>query len=487
MKKKILIIISILLAISFFIAGGLLVNVLSLKNNLENFIDTSMGETAAEDNNLEKINKNLEKINQKVKKIKFIAPQLATNSQEITDLANEFLKEDVNYLVILQNSDELRATGGFMGSYSNYSIKNGKMENFEIRDIYDPDGLYHGYKEAPAGMSEYLSSGNGMRLTDANWYPELSKSAKNIISFFEEIETKKYDGVIFVNLDLIENILEATGEIYLADYQASINKDNFSELARSGRQDFFPGSNEKTNFLNSSLTAIKFKLTNLAKENPQKIAALLKNAILEKNIQAYSQNEEIENIFKKYQLAGQLANPEKQRYFYLVESNVGINKANRLVNRKMEIKIEDQDFQRQTTIKIIYQNKNNKNQEFPDNPFLEEAKHMSYINYQRFLTNPGNQVESIKINGQIVEPEDYQISFIKNDANQDFKEIALLVTIPEEEEKTVKIQLTETNNFQNQKNILIQKQSGIEEIPLKIDFLGEISDLIVKKDQLISL
>jgi hypothetical protein len=479
MKKKILITISILAASIFVIVGSFLLNILSLKNNLEDLIAINIAEAETDNDNLKKINKNLEKINWKLQKIKLIAPQLAITSQEITKLTSEFLQENNNYLIILQNSDELRATGGFMGSYTNYSIKNGKIENFEVRDIYDPDGLYKGYKEAPAGMNEYLSSGNGMKLTNANWYPELTASAKNIISFFEEIEIKKYNGVIFINLDFVENILQTTGEIYLADYQVYINENNFSELARSGRQDFFPGSNEKANFLNSSLTAIKYKLVDLAKENPQKIAALLKNAISEKNIQAYSQNQEIENIFKKYQLAGQLANPEKQRYFYLVESNVGINKANRLVNRKMEIKIEDQDFQRQTTVKIIYQNNNDKNQEFSDNPYLEEAKHMSYVNYQRFLTNPENQVKSIKINGQIVEPEDYQISFIRNDANQDFKEIALLVTIPEEDKKTVEIQLTETSNF--------QKQSGVEEIPLKINFLGEIKDLIIKEDQFISI
>ena len=388
-------------------------------------------------------------------------------------------------MIVLQNTDELRATGGFMGSYSHYSIKNGLIERLKIEDIYTPSGQYQSYKEAPPGLKEYLSAGEGMKLPDANWYPDLPKSAENILEFFEEIEKKQYDGVIFVNLNLIEKILEETGEIYLADYDSYINSENFSSLAREGRENFFPGSQEKSNFLNASLTAIQIELEKLIKENPKKIISILQNAISAKDIQAYSRNPEIQTIFENHLIAGSLINYGSNRYYYLVESNVGINKANKEVSRKMEIEITSSDYQQKSKIKISYQNQNSKNQEFTDNPFLDEAKHMSYINYQRFFTNPENEVLEIKINDKKLNPEEYQLRLITNQNGDSFREISTLVTVPEEKITTVEIELLETEKFKNNKVISIQKQSGVESIPIEINFLGETEKTELKNDQLI--
>ena len=460
-------------------------NLIDLKNNSQIFIENSFSKKNEEKNLNQKIISDLEKLKNKFKKISFLDREKYQYLETANTLAQEFLKDNVDYLIILQNTDELRATGGFMGSYSHYSVKNGLIEKPKIEDIYTPSGQYQSFKEAPPGLNEYLSAGEGMKLPDANWYPDLPKSAENILSFFEEIEKKQYDGVIFVNLDLIEKILAETGEIYLADYDSSINSDNFSDLARESRESFFPGSQEKSNFLNASLTAIQIELEKLIKENPKKMISILQNAISSKDIQAYSKNPEVQNIFENYLVAGRLINSGSNRYYYLVESNVGINKANKAISRKMEIEISPKDYQQESKIKIIYQNQNSKNQEFSNNPFLDEAKHMSYINYQRFFTNPENEVLEVKINNQKLNSEEYQLRLVTNQNGDSFREISTLVTIPEEESTTVEIDLLETEKFKNNKAIYLQKQSGIESIPIKINFLGEFEETRLNTDQLI--
>ena len=485
MKKIIgatLALISIIFLLFSFFTYRSLVN---LKNDSQKLIANSFSGQEEENLNL-KIITELEKIKNKLKKISFLDKEKFEYVETANKLAQEFLKNDVNYLIILQNTDELRATGGFMGSYSHYSIKNGLIEKLKIEDIYTPSGQYQSYKEAPPGLNEYLSAGEGMKLPDANWYPDLPKSAENILEFFEEIEKKQYDGVIFANLNLIEKILVETGEIYLPDYNSHINSENFSALAREGRENFFPGSQEKSNFLNASLTAIQIELEKLIKENPQKIISIIQNAISTKDIQAYSKDPEIQNIFEKYSVAGRLINSGSNRYYYLVESNVGINKANKAVSRKIEIEINPVDYQQKSKIKIIYQNQNNKNQEFTDNPFLDEAKHMSYINYQRFFTNPENEVLEIRINDKKLNPEEYQLRLTTNQNGDSFREISTLVTVPEEEIVTVEIDLLETEKFKNNKVISLQKQSGIKSIPTEINFLGEIEKIELKTDQLIT-
>src|SRR3989344_5583158 len=50
------------------------------------------------------------------------------------------LSEDKRYLLLFQNSNELRATGGFIGSYAEVSFHSGRLEDLIIDDIYNSDG-----------------------------------------------------------------------------------------------------------------------------------------------------------------------------------------------------------------------------------------------------------------------------------------------------------------------------------------------------------
>ncbi|MDP1743836.1 MAG: DUF4012 domain-containing protein, partial [Candidatus Amesbacteria bacterium] len=44
-----------------------------------------------------------------------------------------------DYVVLLQNNTELRATGGFMGSYARLRFRNGTLQSTKFEDIYEPD------------------------------------------------------------------------------------------------------------------------------------------------------------------------------------------------------------------------------------------------------------------------------------------------------------------------------------------------------------
>ena len=352
MKKIIGGLIAVILLTILIFSFSSYCDLVNLKNNFSTLINNSFSGQNDQEKYNQKIINNLEKLKNKSQKIKFLKNEIPQIIETASTLSKEFLQEDINYLIVLQNSDELRATGGFMGTYINYSISNGLINELKVEDIYNPSGQYHGFKEAPPGLKEYLSAGEGMKLPDANWYPDLPKSAENILDFFEEVENKKYNGIIFINLGLIEKLLSFTGELYLTDYKTYINSENFSTLAREGRENFFPGSQEKSNFLNASLNTIQIELQKIIKENPKKILEIAQSAILEKNIQAYSRNPEVQSIFENYKVAGRLINPENNRYYYLIESNVGINKANRNISRTIEITINPKDYQQKNKIKI---------------------------------------------------------------------------------------------------------------------------------------
>jgi len=338
--KKPLIILIVFSSLSFFLVLGIFRNYLlfsSLQKDSQKYFNQVMSGETSDRDLAEKIIKNLEKINNKLNKIDIKQlNEFKSISNDLLLVSKKFLNENQNYIIILQNSDELRASGGFLGSFSTLEIKNGQFTPFKIQDIYVPDGQFKGFLEAPKGLDEYLSSGQGMRLPDSNWWPNFPDSAEQVLYFFKETEQKDYQGVIAINLNAVEKLLAITGEIYLPDYDKSVDQYNFAEIAREDRSEFFPGSQEKANFLNHFLKIFKLKLSQSIKENPQAYLALAKNLLQSKDIQIHSKDQEIAEILSRRQLDGKMYDNNQELYYFLVESNVGINKTNRLVERQTQ-------------------------------------------------------------------------------------------------------------------------------------------------------
>ncbi len=436
-------------------------NLPSLIGDVQNYFTHALNNEKNNPELTNKITKHLEKINQKLNKIDIKA--LNDVKSVLNDsflIAQKLLQNDQKYLVILQNSDELRATGGFFGSFFVLESKNGQISPIEIQDVYVPDGQFTGFIQAPPGLNEYLSSGRGLRLPDANWWPNLADSAEQILHFFETDQTTKYQGVIVINLQVVEQLLELSGAIYLPDYNTSVDSHNFAQIARADRSEFFPGSQEKANFLNHFFKIFKLQLTQGLTKNPHASLALVQKLFQAKDIQVYSRDEEIAKIMQKYNLAGQMSN-KAELYYFLVESNVGINKANRLVDRQVKIQIGE-NIDR---IIITWQNSN----------FLP------YVNYQRLYTVPQSEIIDLKINGLSNKMIDQNIFITKE--NQQFMEFGFLVSVLAQKETQVEIDLKNPLPFWSKKKLFIQKQAGLKQVDYIVTYQEQSRQFKLASDQ----
>lgn len=422
--------------------------------------ETLSGETANQElakkiiNDLEKINNKLNKID--IKELNEL--KLLINDALI--IARKFLQTEQNYIVILQNSDELRASGGFLGSYFILETKQSVLQPLIIQDVYAPDGQFTGFIEAPPGLDEYLSSGKGLRLPDANWWPNFADSAEQVLYFFEEIDTKKYQGVIALNLNTVEQLLEITGEIYLPDYDTYVNQDNFAQIARADRNEFFPGSQEKTNFLNHFFKLFQLELNQTFIKNPKTVVTLVQKLLTTKNLQFYSRDSEITKILQKRNIDGRMYN-DQGLYYFLVESNVGINKTNRLVDRQVLIKITND----QEKVIINFQNNNQ----------------APYINYQRLYTNPETELNDVLLDGKKVNKIDQKTFTTKE--GQKFKELGFLTSVLADSRLQVEINLKSSLSKDSKKNIFIQKQAGLPMTKYVVSYQEQNKNFALASDQ----
>lgn len=432
---------------------------------------------------------------------------LAQASQVLTQLdplAQNVLTGKQTWVVVFQNSDELRAAGGFAGSYALITLQDGKLSDIVVEDIYDADGQFLGYLPAPSGMREYTSSSRGLRLPDANWFPHFPHSAQTMLQFFAFGNKRDIKGVITVNLPVAETILRITGPLYVPDYDATVTAENIHSVLREGRDEFFPGSIQKKHILAQAVILLRQKLLELPAAQQVAVIKELLDHTARKEIQVYAINPELQSLLSSYGITGELGmnNLQKQQYleqcsascesepniFFLVESNVGINKANRYLKRSVII------AERETTTHVTIEFQNTASKATPtlltpdisnlSNPAKQIASN-GYANYQRLIISPDFTLKGVTINNQKVEKIDFDV--LEIDGKQ-FNQYGFLAIVLPGQASNVEftLQPTTPNGKLSDRPLLIQKQSGLSSTPYTILFPEYRETFILEKDRLIT-
>jgi len=379
------------------------------------------------------------------------------------------------YLVLFQNSAELRPTGGFIGSFAFLTFEKGKFVDFEVQDVYWADGQLKGHVEPPAELKKYLGEANWY-LRDANWDPDFPTSARKIQWFLEKETGRKVDGVVGINLFVARRLLEAVGEIELPDYKEKINANNFFERAQYHSEiGFFPGSTQKQDFLGAVARVLFEKIKNAQGKTKIEIGKSIYQSLKAKDILVYLNNPQTMEIIFDLGWEGSVKNVKCQMsnlpagqagvkcfedYLFIVEANVGVNKANYFVERALSEEMEvENDGRIKKSLKISYQNKS-PSAHFPAG---------DYKNYLRILVPQGSELEKVFIDSWELEKEKIDVSNISQKTSFGF-----LVNVPVGEKKEVEIRwsLPEKIEFAEKVQYLyfIQKQSGVkpEKYSLKV-------------------
>ncbi len=162
---------------------------------------------------------------------------LSSNLENFVDAADKMkeilgLSQDKRYLLVFQNNSELRASGGFLGSYALVDLSGGKIKNLEVPGggSYDTEGAMSVKVKAPKPL--WLVNPL-WHFWDANWWPDWTKTAQNLMWFYEKSDGPTVDGVISVTPTVVEKLLEVTGPIDLTEeYGVVIDSDNFWETVQ---------------------------------------------------------------------------------------------------------------------------------------------------------------------------------------------------------------------------------------------------------------
>ncbi len=376
------------------------------------------------------------------------------------------------FLVLLQNNMELRPTGGFIGSFALITFEDGALINFEVKDVYVADGQLKGHVEPPKQIKEILGE-ETWYLRDVNWDPDFPKTARNAQWFLRKELGRQVDGVIGFNLEAAKKLIAAFGEVYLADFNEKIDANNLFERAEFwAENEFFPGSTQKMAFL-GLLGKQLFEMIKAARaEEYLKIGQAFLAALEEKEILIYLNQPELNQALYQLNWDGRIKTPTCSLqpcftdYLYLVEANLGVNKSNYFLRRRIEKAIEFRpDGQISHQLKIYYENTATSSN-WPGG---------EYVNWLRVYLPRETQLESIEVSNpfnpqekKIIGPEEREEE-IKNNKEV----IGFLIRVPIKQRRTVTIKFNQKLNFDPQQKrfgylLYWQKQSGYQSTPLSV-------------------
>ena len=343
----------------------------------------------------------------------------------------EILNKD--YVVLLQNNTELRATGGFMGSYARLRFRNGTLQSTKFEDIYEPDGQLYGYVKPPAPLDKAFENGS-WKLRDSNWDPDFRVSAPQIAWFFSQ-GGEVVDGLVALNLTTVLKVLEVLemptkNLVNLAQTSAEIHKD-------------------KRGFLSTTAGEILSNLKNLKYPGLLKLLWVVYGDLRNKQILLWAKDPEVQKVITQKYWDGSLGDYIND-YLYIVESNLGANKANCCIER--EVTQEITSNLEKLTIKFT------NNNEFT-NPKPPVFWGGDYINYLRVI---------VPVRAEIKDFQNYDIEI-----RDKFKIVGMWVKISAKETKSVEI-FYELPTIDNKYSVLVKRQPGIESFSYKLIYNGKI-------------
>ncbi len=237
------------------------------------------------------------------------------------------------YLVIFQNNSELRATGGFIGSYGVFDVDKGSFKKIFIDNVYNPDGQLQEYIVPPEPIQKISANWS---MHDANWFADFPTSAQKVASFYEKTGGETVDGVIALTPQVVENLLRFTGQIDLPAYNLRISADNFvAEVQNKVEGDFDKTENKPKKILADLAPLLFQKMSAKATDDPLALLQVLLQSLERQEALLYFRDNSLENFVVGQGWAGQVQKTEKD-FSLFVNSNICGYKTDHVVSQKIK-------------------------------------------------------------------------------------------------------------------------------------------------------
>ena len=264
------------------------------------------------------------------------------------------------YLILAQNEDEMRATGGFITGAGVITIQSGQIIDLTFRDANQVDNWRDKpYDFPPQPLYDFMGS-ELFLFRDANYWPDFPTSAQKAMDLFVYgQDAPPLDGAIAIDQEFLRALVEATGPVPIPGTDQQISAGNLLETLRQARdiqegQEVAEWVNNRKAFLGGFATAIQAKLeSDFGSIDPVKLARNMIGAIDDRHLSIYMRDPAVAAALATNGWDGRLPEAPPGDFWMAVDTNMGFNKVNVLVERSLQYAVTLGD-QPQATLALTY-------------------------------------------------------------------------------------------------------------------------------------
>lgn len=222
-----------------------------------------------------------------------------------------------NYLLMIQNNAELRASGGIPGALAVLSLDKGKLTMGAQSSAGDIGAMSPTLPVDPE--QEQIYSGRvGKYMQDINLTPDFPTSASTAIAMWEKKTSQRVDGVISIDPVALGYILDATGPV-------EITKPELLALAKGGLPTELTGKNVVRTLLSDVYAKIEkpqlqdiyfagvaqeiFAALSNGKGDAKGLVEGITRGTTEGRVLVWSDKTQEQSVIAKYPLSGSIAGP----------------------------------------------------------------------------------------------------------------------------------------------------------------------------------
>lgn len=250
------------------------------------------------------------------------------------------------YLLLAQNEDELRATGGFISGVGLLIVEDGDILelNFQDASTFDTANLQANsalYSFPPKPLYELMKL-DYFLLRDANYWPDFPYSAQTAVDLYQKVAPEtQIDGVIAIDQEFMSLLVAATGPVTIPETGQQITAQNTVESFRSAfniqeGQTVREWLGNRKAFLSTFATAILTKVqSNFGSVDPVVFIKNIHAALADRHLQLYFVAPQEMATLDALDWDGRLQNPPGQDFLLVLDTNMGFNKSNMHITRNI--------------------------------------------------------------------------------------------------------------------------------------------------------
>lgn len=353
------------------------------------------------------------------------------------------------FLLLLQNNMELRPGGGFLGQYAVMKIKDGAVTGLTFEDANLLDQRIKAKIPTPYPFEKMMSL-KKWKFRDSNFSPDFPTNVEKAKYFYRlSGGNNDFDGVVAVNATTFQRAFELTGPITINGVE--LNSENaVLKLEELVEKKYLLNPDIDTQNRKAMMKTLAAQMTDKLVElnNIPGLSSFVLEELRNKDVMLNFVDQELQQKVAEAHWDGTVNTEWDGDYFMMVDANMGALKSDYYIKRSIEYNVDLTGEKPIAEVFLPYQH----------TATYGDWRTSDYHSYLRIYVPKGAKLLEREMVSYPLENEEF---------NKSYFGFVLHVLINRGTNVRLKYELPESVREGNYK-LLIQKQSGVGEVPVKI-------------------